>query len=92
MKCKKEEESERTKDDNARIDDNTSIVEDDILEKAKQLSGAPCAEVDSVTEDGLPVIHLYEDLEDHVATYDWYTVNPDTLMGENMMGEQIDLN
>ena len=72
--------------------ESTKISQEEILERAKELSGAPCAEVDSVTDDGQLVIHLYEDLEDHTSTYDWYTINPDTLIGENLMGEEVDLN
>lgn len=78
--------------DNSSANDTTKISQEEILERAKELSGAPCAEVDSVTEDGQLVIHLYEDMSDHIATYDWYTINPDTLLGENLLGDEIDLN
>lgn len=77
---------------NPGTNDSTKISQEEILERAKKLSGAPCAEVDSTTDDGKLVIHLYEDLEDHTATYDWYTIDPDTLLGENLMGEEVDLN
>ena len=79
-------------DSNSNANESTKISQEEILERAKELSGAPCAEVDSVTDDGLMVIHLYEDLEDHTATYDWYTINPATLKGENLMGDEVDLN
>lgn len=48
-------------------------------------------EVDGETEDGQVLIHLYEDMEDHTATYDWYTVNRITGKGTNVLLEEINL-
>ena len=72
--------------------DLPKISNDEIVERARKKSGAPAAELDSVDADGTLNIHLYEDMGDHTATVDWYTINPDTLKGRNMMGEPVDLN
>lgn len=50
----------------------------------------PISQVDH--EDGDEVtIHLYEDMGDHTATWDWYTVNRETLKGQDNLGNEIDL-
>ena len=50
----------------------------------------PISQVDH--EDGDEVtIHLYEDMGDHIATWDWYTVNRSTLKGQDNLGNEIDL-
>ena len=64
----------------------------DIVEKARKKSGAPIAELDSIDPDGTLNIHLYEDAGDHTATWDWYYIDPNTLKGQNFMGDSIDLN
>ena len=90
--------SEETKQDSTAASETASSEADnnskyaDILEKAKALSGAPCADVDSITEDGKIVIRLYEDSSDHIATTDWYTIDPTTLTGTNFLGDAVDLN
>lgn len=42
-------------------------------------------------EDGSVLIQLYDDLEDHNSTSDWYTVNRFTAEGTNLQGEEINL-
>jgi hypothetical protein len=50
----------------------------------------PIVEVDS--ENGNQVtLHLYEDMGDHTATWDWYTVNKLTGIGTDLVGDDIDL-
>ena len=47
---------------------------------------------DGRTEDGV-VLHLYEDMGTHTATYAWYVIDPVTLTGyDEMTGEPVDLN
>lgn len=50
----------------------------------------PVVAVDSVDGD-IVTIHLYEDLEDHVSTCDWYYIDRNTGKGTNMLGDKIDL-
>ena len=71
---------------------DTSDKYADIVEKARKKSGAPIAELDSIDPDGTLNIHLYEDAGDHTATWDWYYIDPNTLKGQNFMGDSIDLN
>ena len=71
---------------------DTSEKYSDIVEKARKKSGAPIAELDSIDPDGTLNIHLYEDAGDHTATWDWYYIDPNTLKGQNFMGDSIDLN
>lgn len=70
---------------------DTSDKYADIVEKARKKSGAPIAELDSIDPDGTLNIHLYEDAGDHTATWDWYYIDPNTLKGQNFMGDSIDL-
>jgi len=51
----------------------------------------PIIEVDNYMEDGQVLIHLYEIVDDHTATYDWYTVSRTTGKGTNLLFEEIDL-
>lgn len=37
------------------------------------------------------MIHLYQDLEEHIETIDWYTVNRYTGEGTDILGEYINL-
>ncbi len=50
----------------------------------------PLAELDSVDGDTW-MIHLYEDLDDHVATSNWYTIDRKTLQGTDILDEPVDL-
>lgn len=65
---------------------------DEIVELARIKSGAPLAELDSITDDGMLFIHLYEDMGDHTATWDWYEIDPKTLVGTDFNGEEVNLN
>lgn len=68
-----------------------SISNDEIVERAKKHSRAPFAELDSIDPDGTLNIHLYEQTGGHIATWDWYYINPNTLKGTNILGNDIDL-
>ncbi len=50
----------------------------------------PVVVVDSVDGD-VVTIHLFEDLEDHVATLDWYTIDRITARGSGMLDGPVDL-
>ena len=50
----------------------------------------PISQVDHVDDEEV-TIHLYEDMGDHIATWDWYTVNRSTLKGQDNLGNEIDL-
>ncbi len=66
-----------------------SYTEEEVLELAKTLSGAPNAEIDGVDPDGTYNIHLYgKNAQD---TWDWYYIDPLTLEGTNILGEKVDL-
>lgn len=67
------------------------LSNDEIVELAKKYSGAPAAELDQVMDNGNLYIHLYEDMEDHTATIDWYEIDPKTLQGTDFSGNKIDL-
>ena len=42
-------------------------------------------------EYGNAVIRLYDNMEDHTATYEWYTVDRRTGIGENFLSEEVNL-
>ncbi|MBP5464016.1 MAG: hypothetical protein J6Y13_02435 [Treponema sp.] len=67
-----------------------------LIEKAKKHSGAPEAELEW-NPDGTATIHLFETVDDgdgdsHVSTWDWYTIDPDTMTGTDFMEMPVDLN
>ena len=41
--------------------------------------------------DGTISIQLYDSLSDHNSTADWYTIDPKTATGTNILGNKIDL-
>ena len=51
----------------------------------------PVVEIDSVSGDEV-TIHLYENLSDNTATWDWYYINRSTLRGNDLLGREIDFN
>lgn len=92
------------KENTSKIDSNiTSNVEekkytnDDIVKLAREYyeknndSKPKYVELDHEDGDNL-VIHIYDIVDDHTATYDWYTINKNTLKGTNILEEEIDLN
>lgn len=90
-----EEEPEEITEEHSRPDANAAgsknLSNEEIVELAKKHSGAPVAVLDQVMDNGNLYIHLYEDMEDHTATIDWYEIDPKTLKGTNFMGEEVDL-
>ena len=42
-------------------------------------------------EDGTYAIQIFDDLEDHTATLEWYFVDPTTMKGKNLQDEPVDL-
>jgi hypothetical protein len=66
-----------------------------IIERAKKKSGAPLADVEW-DDDHTITIHLYEVVNDgtegsHTATWDWYTIDVNTMKGEDFFGNPVDL-
>ena len=51
----------------------------------------PIVEVDSINGDEV-TIHLYQQMSDHTATWDWYYVDRRTLKGYDLLGNEIDFN
>ncbi|MCR5487411.1 MAG: hypothetical protein K6F35_07745 [Lachnospiraceae bacterium] len=90
-----EEETEDTETDEEKPEAGSNeagkLSNDEIVELAKKYSGAPEAELDQVMENGNLYIHLYEDMDDHTATIDWYEIDPKTLQGTDFNGNKIDL-
>lgn len=89
MNSEEEEKEKTTTDVKMESIDNSY---NDIVEKAREYSGAPEAALDQVLDDGTIVIRLYEDMGDHTSSWDWYTIDPHTLCGTDFNGNPIDLN
>ena len=88
------EEPDGSYEENSESGDPAStagLSNDQIVELARKHSGAPAAELDQVMDNGNLFIHLYENMEDHTATIDWYEIDPKTLKGTNFEGEAVDL-
>ncbi|MCR4791184.1 MAG: hypothetical protein K5871_00380 [Lachnospiraceae bacterium] len=43
------------------------------------------------TDGNIWCIQIYEDMGDHISTFDWYYIDRTTLRGNNLFGEEIDL-
>ncbi|MCR4685314.1 MAG: zinc ribbon domain-containing protein [Lachnospiraceae bacterium] len=54
--------------------------------------GSQYARVDSVNADGTIVVQVYDEVDGHTTTYDWYTVNTDTLDATTEFGFNFNLN
>lgn len=54
--------------------------------------GAQYARIDSVNGDGTIVVQVYDEVDGHTTTYDWYTVNTDTLETTTEFGFSFNLN
>ena len=84
--------------DNNQNTTNRKYSDDELVEKAQLYYYAhyhaypPLIEVDHY--DGSDVVlHLYEySPEGMTTTWDWYTIDPNTLKGTNFLGDSIDLN
>ena len=90
----KQSEVDKGNDVEKKEPENTSNhhTNDEIVEMARVYSGAPLAVLDNIAEDNSLNIHLYEDMGDHTATWDWYNIDPNTLKGTDFNGKPIDLN
>lgn len=51
----------------------------------------PGSVASEVQKNGTIAIQLYDNFETHNSTSDWYTVNPKTAQGTDILGNQIDL-
>ena len=63
------------------------------LNYVEAISGEPYPGVAAVDswEEGMILVHLYEDAGDHIATLAWYLIDPVSLIGyDQISGEQID--
>ena len=54
--------------------------------------GAQYARIDSVNGDGTIVVQVYDEVDGHTTTYDWYTVNTETLETTTEFGFNFNLN
>ena len=74
----------------------TGYSEERIIELCQKKIGSPLAAVDHYDDNGNPVVHCFEMVQDedgyHQATWAWIVVNPKTLEAvDDILGEPIDL-
>lgn len=74
----------------------TGYSEEKIVELCQKKVGSPLATVDHYDDNGNPVVHCFEMVQDedgyHQATWAWIVVNPKTLEAvDDISGEKIDL-
>ena len=78
------------------LQNNESIDEDQLCQMASDYyynhNGVrpPCVRIDSYDGD-IAIIHLYEAMSDHDATWDWYYVDRNTGETTNFMGESFNI-
>lgn len=51
----------------------------------------PSSVASVINDDGTVSIQLYDNMGDHNSTCDWYTVNPETAVGTDVLENKIDL-
>lgn len=78
--------------------DNSYFSDDELCEMARKYyaslseSGYTPEYIVIDSEEGnMVLIHLYDMVEDHTATCDWYEVDRNTGMGTDILGNMIDL-
>lgn len=57
----------------------------------KQTGYRPNSVASEKQQDGLVIIQLYDNLETHNSTTDWYTIDPKTAKGTDILENEIDL-
>lgn len=57
----------------------------------KQTGYRPSLSASQVNEDGTVTIQLYDNMGDHNSSCDWYTVDPKTAVGTDLLKNNIDL-
>ena len=73
---------------------STSELEDMALEYyQKKYNYKPSHAEAFVDEENENIIniHLYDIVDDHTATVDWYAIDKYTAVGTNVLGEEVDL-
>lgn len=65
---------------------------EEIVAMSLARSGAPNASFEGYSDSGEVMIHLFEIVDDHTATWDWYYIDPYTLTGTDFMDNYVDLN
>lgn len=101
--CNSNEEKEENKKSNvesniveSNSNSNDSYTNDELVKLAsdyyEKLNGkkASVVEIDHTDGDNV-VIHLYEVVDDHTTTLDWYTINKNTAKGKDILENEIDL-
>lgn len=104
MEQSKNDKTEQNKQDNNKESNNTNnqddkkqtytqteleqMASDFYEEKTRYRPGSVASEVQ---KDGTIAIQLYDNFGSHNSTSDWYTINPKTAQGTDILGNQIDL-
>ncbi|MCR5432087.1 MAG: zinc-ribbon domain-containing protein, partial [Lachnospiraceae bacterium] len=65
---------------------------EDIAALCAKHCGAMYARIDSVNDDGTIVVQVYDEVDGHTTTFDWYTVNTETLDAVTEFGFEFNLN
>ena len=77
---------------------SNAISDEELLRRAREFTGAPYAEIDSIdSATGCYYIHCYDIIDDgggnfHTSTYNWLTIDPVTLLGNDISGDPVNLN
>lgn len=67
------------------------LTNEQIAELCAKHCGAQYARIDSVQSDGTLIVQVYDEVDGHTTTYDWYTVNPVTLDATTEFGFNFNL-
>ena len=85
-----------SKNDDSKSTDSKEYTEQELAQMALDYYEAktgyrPGKVATEKNEEGKIVIQLYDSFEDHNSTSDWYTIDPKTAKGTNVLEENIDL-
>ncbi len=67
------------------------LTNEQIAELCAKHCGAQYARIDSIQSDGSLIVQVYDEVDGHTTTYDWYTVNPVTLDATTEFGFNFNL-
>ena len=91
-----DEETDEKQNNNEKQDNNKEYSQADLEKMALDYYEAktgyrPTKSGSQVNDDGTVSIQLYDNMGDHNSTSDWYTVDPKTGIGTDLLNEKIDL-
>ncbi len=88
----KEQEEKKEKEEIEEKKEPEELTNEEIAALCAKHCGAQYAQIISENDDGTIVVQVYDEVDGHTTTFDYYTVNTKTLEAETEFGFQFNLN